>query len=194
MSFLNLGKKEETSFHELHQTFASHEEAAKNSLFQKHPHVGGILAKHNIDLKNVRKHKGKIAVAAALGALLAFPHLLGNPTHHEQKRDQIELGAQQTISQPVNNSLPNHFSQASNTPSGNPNGSSPTQVSSNPLDGNSSQSQGHQYGRSYMAPPKEHGFHDLGLHKGAENGQGNAQAPGPHPEELNVHHQDKGDV
>ena len=58
-------------------------------------------------------------------------------------------------------------------------------------DEDQSKSQGHIYGRSYMAPPKEHGFHDLGLHKGEDKGKAEAKGyQGDHPEDLGVRHRE----
>ena len=134
--------------------------------------------------------------ATILGAFLAFPHLLGHGVMPQNNiSPQAEsLTHERTVEAPTNmlrnNSDTNLGITQGTTSITTPEPNAPKPDSPTP-NVEKKKSQGHQYGRSYLAPPKDHGLHDLGLHRGEDKGKGNAQAPGPHPEELEVRH--KGD-
>ena len=203
MSFLNnLFGQSESKFAHFENKLSQHEQVASNKLHTIHPNVREIQAKNNIDLRNVRKHGTKIAaVGAILGMFLAIPHLFGHPTNTNQPTPPPE-GGQITKEVPKPDNNPPQMEvpqiapavQATNQPSAQPpevGVGAPNQPPATvppaqpPGQEDPSKSQGHQYGRSDMAPPKEHGFHDLGMHKGEQK---NPQVPtvGPHPTELDI--------
>jgi hypothetical protein len=193
----NLFGKTENNFDHFENRLSQHEQVSTNKLHTTHPNVKGIFDKYKIDLKQVRKHGPKIAAGAAvLGAFLAIPHLFGHPVDTNKTPQPTERGqvtkpvpqpALQPSAEPTNTSAQTSGGGQSTTPPGSGVGT-PTQTP--PGETDQSKSQGHIYGRSYMAPPKEHGYHDLGLHKGAAK---NPQVPdvGPHPSELEVNKQGK---
>lgn len=190
MSFWqNLFGKSEDKFQTLEDRLSFHERGSEQNLHATHPHVKGIFDKYKIDLKSIRKHTPKIAAAAAvLGAFLAIPYLIGHPTQttpgaQPSQASQAaepsappESGTSSVVSPPPNQSSTDN----SVTPSVPGPSTSPQSV--NPDD---SKSRGHIFGRSHLAPPKEHGLHDLGLHRGESK---NPKVPevGPHPSELDV--------
>ena len=218
MSFLNkLFGQSESKFAHFENKLSQHEQVAANKLHTTHPNVREIQARNNIDLRNVRKHGTKIAAAGAiLGMFLAIPHLFGYPANTNQstpppQSSQIaksvpkpEIKPPQTESPPISSNI-----QPNTTPNPSPPGSgigigTPTQppivqpptqppIVQPPTQTDPSKSQGHQYGRSHLAPPKEQGLHDLGLHKGEIK---NPQVPsiGPHPTELDVNKKQGGNV
>lgn len=213
MSFLNkLFGQTESKFAHFENKLSQHEQIAANKLHTTHPNVRIIQAKHGIDLRNVRKHGTKIAAAGAiLGMFLAIPHLFGQPTNINQptpppQGDQIAKSVPKPeITPPQGNppppttdiqptTTPNPTSQQPEigigTPTQPPIVPSPLQ---SPAQTDASKSQGHQYGRSSLAPPKEHGFHDLGLHTGEEK---NDQVPsvGTHPTETDINKNQGGNV
>src|SRR3989344_629327 len=201
-------------FQPLKRVLSPHEEASMASLHQNPPHVRGIFERHNVNLRQVRQKSAKVAAAAAvLGAFLAIPFLIGHPKHEQAPKpsqdtssqpshsplqvERVEGKSQQTgqglgVGSGSVSGLGQSGSGQNQTPG--PNQGGLTNPPTNPPGGqpaDGSKSQGHQYGRSYLAPPKEHGYHDLGLHKGED--KGNAQAPGyqgNHPEDLGVRHQE----
>ena len=191
MSFFNF--RNQNKFQDIARILSHNERSSNQALHEKHPHTRDIFARHNIDLQQIRRKGVKAATAATvLGAFLAFPHLLGNPpleTKHEPNLKTLSIEKQ--IEKPDGGL--SHKNQQ--TPTSNTNihnnlaGHSPSQV--NGRDSDDKKSQGHIHGRSYMAPPKEHGFHDLGLHRGEDNDHGKAKSPGPHPEDLGINHQEK---
>lgn len=200
MSFWdNLFSKPESTYEGLTNRLSTHEQNSTAKLHTTHPHVKGIFAKYNIDLKQVRKHGSKIAAAAAvLGVFLAIPQLFGHPTNTSQVPQPTKAGEISKLVPPATQALEAATSQPAasqgptspNQPSTPPTGSSGVPLTQTPpvqppKQDDQSKSQGHTYGRSYMAPPKEHGYHDLGLHKGATK---NPQVPdvGSHPSELDV--------
>jgi len=175
----NLFGKSSDKFQTLEESLSVHERNSEQRLRATHPHVVGIFDKHKISLRNIRKHTPKIAAAAAvLGAFLAIPYLIGHPTQTTPREQSVQTG------------------QAAKPVPGQESGSPPPLVGGPEAAGvqeNQPKSHGHIYGRSYLAPPKEHGLHDLGLHKGAHIGKGRAQAPGPHPQDVEVRHPEKGE-
>ncbi len=195
----------------LKNVISTHEQISSENLHQKHPHLQGILDKHNIDLKNVRKNSVKVGAAAAvLGAFLAVPFLLGYPKHHEQPPAQTKTTAD---SKQLGHSVLGPYEEpqleggSSGAVEGSSKGKGPFSkeggvgVGSPPAGGEGEdgtkaepKSQGHKYGRSYLAPPKRHGLHDLGLHKGEDEGEGKGKGhEEPHLDELEVRHPDKGE-
>jgi hypothetical protein len=195
---------------DLRNVISTHEQASSGNLHQKHPHLQGILDKHKIDLKNVRRNSVKVGAATAvLGAFLAVPFLLGFPKHHEQPPAQTKTTGDHT--QPGHSVLgpygePQTGGGGSGTTEGLPKGRGSVSKdggggvgapSSGGGEGGTqaeSKSQGHKYGRSYLAPPKRHGLHNLGLHRGEDEGKGKGKGhEGPYPEELEVRHSDKGE-
>ncbi len=213
MSLLNkLFGQSESKFAHFENKLSQHEQIAANKLHTTHPNVREIQAKHNIDLRNVRKHGTKIAAAGAvLGMFLAIPHLFGLPTNTHQPTPPPQ-GGQIAKSIPKPQPAPPQIgplpstpttkpTEAPNTPSPQPgsNVGTPAQPptvqppAQPPGQEDPAKSQGHQYGRSYLAPPKEHGYHDLGLHRGEVK---NPQVPnvGPHPTELDVNKNQEGNV
>lgn len=204
MSLLNkLFGQSESKFAHFENKLAQHEQIAANKLHTTHPNVREIQAKHNINLRNVRKHGTKIAAAGAvLGMFLAIPHLFGLPTNTHQptpppQGDQIAKSIPKPQPAPPQiGPLPStpttKPTETPNTPSPQP-GSSIGTPAQPPGQEDPAKSQGHQYGRSYLAPPKEHGYHDLGLHRGEVK---NPQVPnvGPHPTELDVNKNQEGNV
>lgn len=193
----------------LKNVLSSHEQNSSANLHQNHPHLRGLLDKHNIDLKQIRRRGVKVAAAAAiLGAFLSIPFLIGHPRHQDQPTPKPEAAKSaplpdRSVLVPEEGLQPHgvgpSVAQGSSKAKGSP--ESRSDVGVPPGDGKDkeeenpeSKSQGHKYGRSYLAPPKAHGFHDLGLHKGEGSGKGTGRGhEGPHPEELDVRHQDKGD-
>lgn len=178
--------------------------ASKEKLHKSHPHIKKILEKHNIDPEKIRQAAPKVLVASALlGAFLAYPHLFGKPYTSEEGK--IETAAHVTVAKkPVakESTAKSQEANGAKKDEGQANGSSAGQVSSGTENTgkenneseegqdeeiNEEKSQGHIYGRSAMAPPKDHGLHDLGLHKGEENNPDNPEK-GEHPEELDVVH------
>lgn len=213
MLFLNkLFGQNESKFAHFENKLSQHEQIAANKLHTTHPNVREIQAKHNIDLRNVRKHGTKIAAAGAvLGMFLAIPHLFGHPANTNlstppPQGGQIaksvpkpEIKSPQAESPPLTpntrqtttpNPSPPQPRVGIETPTQPPIVQPPIQP---PTHTDPSKSQGHQYGRSHLAPPKEHGLHDLGLHKGEIK---NPQVPsiGPHPTELDVNKKQGGNV
>lgn len=200
MSLFGLFPKKENSYETLNQVLTSHENEAKQNLHDKHPHVKPLLEKHSVDLAKIRHHGAKVATTATiLGALLAFPHLIHAPTQHPTNPNQ---GTFQTKVLSDSNTKPiNNVSPSSNTHNQAPNQVASTadttiQNSLTPPakhndndedDSNEHGHQGHQRGRSELAPPKEHGLHDLGYHEGEERNPDKVSAPGPHPEETTEH-------
>ena len=191
----------------LRNIFSTHEQNSYTQLHQNHPHLRGILDRHNIDLKKIRKNSVKVGAAAAvLGAFLAIPFLLGHPNQDQQSPQ----GAVTSHSSPPPEGsnlnpdggvLPSNKGQGGGGPISNGPGTqggqdlgSPPGTGGGGYEGTMSKSQGHKYGRSYLAPPKEHGLHDLGLHKGEDKGKGIGKGhEGPHPEELEIKHHEKGE-
>lgn len=187
----------------LKNTLASHEQSSTENLHQNHPHLRGIFDKHNIDLKQIRRKGTKVAAAAAvLGAFLAIPFLLGHPKHQEQptpeaKTTRAEHTRDKSVLVPGEGPQP--FGTGPGATGVSPEARGPEtkpDVGGPPGGGGDeeekSKSKGHLYGRSYLAPPKEHGLHDLGLHKGEGKGKGKVHK-GPHPEELEVRHPPEGE-
>lgn len=195
----------------LKNVISNHEQLSFNNLHQKHPHLQGILDKHNINLKSVRRNSVKVGAAATvLGAFLAIPFLLGFPKHHERPSAQTKTtGNQRQLQHSVLSPYgePQSGGGGSSPAEGLRRGTGPFSKESDvyvgpPLTNGEEQgetkveskSQGHKYGRSYLAPPKEHGLHNLGFHKGEVKGEGKGKGhAGPHPEELEVRHPDKGE-
>ncbi len=216
MSLLNkFFGQSESKFAHFENKLSQHEQIAANKLHTTHPNVRNIQAKHDIDLRNVRKHGTKIAaVGAILGMFLAIPHLFGHPATTNQPSpppdsDPITKEIPKPDTNPPQAEVPPVTTpiQAPSLPNTQPPESgvgTPDQphivtppiqppVIQPPRQEDPSKSQGHQYGRSHLAPPKEHGFHDLGLHKGEVK---NPQVPnvGPHPTELDVNKNQGGNV
>lgn len=213
MSLLNkLFGQSESKFAHFENKLSQHEQIAANKLHTTHPNVREIQAKHNIDLRNVRKHGTKIAAAGAvLGMFLAIPHLFGLPTNTHQPTPPPQGGQiaksipKPQPAQPQIGPLPSTHTTKPTTEAPNPspqpgsNVATPAQPptvqppAQPPGQEDPAKSQGHQYGRSYLAPPKEHGYHDLGLHRGEVK---NPQVPnvGPHPTELDVNKNQEGNV
>ena len=188
MSFFNF--RSQNKFQDIARILSHNEQVSKHSLHEKHPHTRDIFDRHNIDLQQIRKKGVKAATAATvLGAFLAFPHLLGNPvTETNNEPDLRTLNIEKQLEQP-NRGLP-HKDQRTITTNPSLHNSLANNPTSHPtdIDNDEKKSQGHIHGRSYMAPPKEHGYHDLGLHRGEDNGNGKAESPGPHPEDLGINH------
>ena len=192
----------------LRNIFSTHEQNSYTKLHQNHPHLRELLDRHNIDLKNIRKNSVKIGAAAAvLGAFLAIPFLLGHPNQDQQPPQGVENShtsppQDASVLNPEGRSQPSGIrispsaqidSQGAQGSSGQKDGSGsfPGGVGDGSLE---SKSQGHKYGRSYLAPPKEHGLHDLGLHKGEDKGKGAGKGhEGAHPEDLEINHPEKGE-
>lgn len=188
-------EKQISKFEELKEQLSFHEQESNQNLHQNHPHLRGLFGKHNIDLKQIRKKSVKVAAAAAvLGAFLAIPFLIGHPKNIENP-PPTGANTTHTTTQPGRTSGKPLDSQKS---PGSPKVTHPTPpqpVIGAPLpeeNKNGSKGRGHQYGRSFLAPPKEHGLHDLGLHKGEDKSKGKGHE-GPHPEELEVRHPEKGE-
>jgi len=178
----------ENKYELLKDRLSFHEATSQANLHESHPHLQGLFDKHQIDLKKIRKHGVRVAAAAAvLGAFLAIPYLIGHPIVTPPKQPSVTGGA---AGQLVPNQPPTfHGSAQENVGQQAPGtgGVSPPSTPEQPP-GDQPKTPGHQghtHGRSYLAPPKEHGFHDLGLHKGAAK---NPQVPkvGPHPSDLDV--------
>lgn len=188
MSFFNF--RNQNKFQDIAKILSHNEQTSKMSLHEKHPHTRDIFARHNIDLKELRRKGVKAATAATvLGAFLAFPHLLGNaPTETKHEPNLKTLSIEKQIEKP--DGALSHKNQQTSTSNTNMHhnlaANSPSQV--NDRAGDDKKSQGHIHGRSYLAPPKEHGFHDLGLHRGEDQDNGKAESPGPHPEDLGINH------
>jgi len=198
----NLFGQGESKFAHFENKLSQHEQIAANKLHTTHPNVREIQAKHGIDLRNVRKHGVKIAaVGAILGMFLAIPHLFGHPANTNQPTHPPQGGqVAKTVQEPQPTPPQVQVPPKPETPQTNLSRTQPPGSDSNvgtpnqpPTQADASKSQGHQFGRSSMAPPKEHGFHDLGLHKGETK---NPQVPniGPHPTELDVNKNQGGNV
>ena len=126
---------------------------------------------------------------------MAIPHLIGHPSVTTPKPG---AGGAREVTRPVSDQsgriTPTAASVKVGTTVEQPSAgvgapSQPVSTPSGPVDQPDQSKKGHQghiHGRSYLAPPKEHGLHDLGLHKGQLK---NPQVPeiGPHPTELDVH-------
>ena len=199
MSFWpNLFGKPNDKFQTLENRLSVHERDSEQKLQATHPHVAGIFDKHGISLRDIRKHTPKIAAAAAvLGAFLAIPYLIGHPTQITPREQPAQTGqvakpapGQESGSPAPLVGGPEAAGVQVNQPNDVPVSQTPTPPSAQD---DQSKSHGHIYGRSYLAPPKEHGLHDLGLHKGEDIGKGRAQAPGPHPQDIEVRHPVKGE-
>lgn len=193
MSFFGLFPEKENHYENLSRILAGHETAAKQNLSAKHPHVGPILQKHGIDLSKIRHHGAKVATSATiLGALLAFPRLVHAPTQHptfpnpdsHQTNVLDQTDKQRRVTPPIQ---PSHqaASLASNVIQNSI--TTPTKPNDNDEDGSGEDGREHQHGRRELAPPKEHGLHDLGYHEGAERNPDKVSAPGAHPEETIEH-------
>jgi len=172
-------------FQELESRLLFHEKSSEENLHSTHPHVRGIFTKHDINLRQIRKQGVRVATAAAvLGAFLAIPWLLGHPHHTKIEPDST---GEREITRHISDQEAASSAQILEKTSGQIGTSWATQAPSQPGDqDDQSKSKGHTYGRSYLAPPKEHGLHDLGLHKGEEK---NPQVPevGTHPSDLDIH-------
>ena len=189
----NLFGKSSDKFQTLEDSLSVHERNSEQRLQATHPHVAGIFDKHKISLRNIRKHSPKIAAAAAvLGAFLAIPHLIGQPTQTTPSAPSSQASQDAEPLTPPGNDTPLAVSPPpSQATTGQPAASNNLGTPSTPptppqgVKSKDSKSKGHIFGRSYLAPPKEHGFHDLGLHKGEAK---NPKVPeiGPHPSELDV--------
>ncbi|MEX0616186.1 MAG: hypothetical protein WD231_00060 [Candidatus Woykebacteria bacterium] len=193
-----------TKFESLRNILSNHEQTSTQNLHETHPNVKNILERHNIDLAAIRRRGVRVATAAAvLGAFLSIPFLIGHPkyeqlpnqaqeqSHTAKIPDRQDLGVASSSQIPgrqaahASTSTTHHKQQNENVdPS--------PHLSGSGSDNEVSKFHGHMYGRSYMAPPKEHGYHDLGLHRGEDRSQGKAESPGPHPEELGVNHSEGG--
>ena len=190
--------KPNDKFQTLEGRLTFHEQNSEQNLHTSHPHLKGIFDKQNINLRNIRKHTPKIAAAAAvLGAFLAIPYLIGHPTQTTPREQPAQTGqvAKPALGQESESPAPlvggpEAAGVQVNQPNNVPVSQTPTPPSAQD---DQSKSHGHIYGRSYLAPPKEHGLHDLGLHKGEDIGKGRAQAPGPHPQDIEVRHPVKGE-
>ena len=192
----NLFGKAEDKYETLRERLTVHEQNSQEQLHATHPHLSDLFAKHQIDLRQIRKQGVRIATAAAvLGAFLAIPHLIGHPSV-TTPRPQPNGGKE--VTRPVADQSGRITPTAISTQAGTPVEQSsvgtgtPSQPEAPPSDStdqpdqpSSKGHQGHIHGRSYLAPPKEHGLHDLGLHRGQLK---NPQVPeiGPHPSELTV--------
>jgi len=190
MSFWqNLFGKSSNKFQVLEDRLSFHEQSSEQKLHATHPHIKGIFNKYKINLKSIRKHTPKIAAAAAvLGAFLAIPYLVGHPTQTTPNAQTSQAGQAAEPSTPPESSTSSVVSPAPNQPSTENSGTPSVPSTSTPpqsADTEDSKSKGHIFGRSHLAPPKEHGFHDLGLHKGESK---NPKVPeiGPHPSDLDI--------
>lgn len=201
MSFFTFRNK--NKFDDIASILTSQEASSKAALHQKHPHTKEIFENHNIDLRTVR-HKGAktAATAAVLGAFLALPHLVGAPTQQQLKPDfptqtlaaekHTEAVAAPKINHPTHNLVTSHVSPTNTESQSNQDYFKPThKPSGDENEDTAHHSQGHIHGRSFLAPPREHELHDLGLHKGEDNDQGKAQSPGAHPSDLGANHEEK---
>ena len=194
----NLFGKSNDKFQTLEDKLTFHEQNSEQNLHTTHPNLKGIFDKQNINLRNIRRHTPKIAAAAAvLGAFLAIPYLIGHPTQTTPREQTAQTGqpakpvpGRESGSPPTLGGGTEAAGVQVNQPNDAPVSQTPTPP---PAQDDQSKSHGHTYGRSYLAPPKEHGLHDLGLHKGAHIGKGRAQAPGPHPQDVEVRHPEKGE-
>ncbi len=181
----------------LEEQLSAHERSSAEKLHNSHPHLRGLFDKHQIDLRQIRKNGVKVAAAAAvLGAFLAIPFLLGHPSStvpkpasghnltndsstHVGNAPPIPTGEEEkslvaTTTNAVTNAAPSETPEKE--PSNQPPEESPTH----------SKSRRHIFGRSYLAPPKGYGFHDLGLHKGSLKHH-QTHRVGSHPAELDIH-------
>ena len=195
LSFFNkAGKKVD----DLREALSDLHTASRKKLHESHPHIKKILEKHNIDPEKVRQAAPRVLVASALlGAFLAYPHLFGKPyTVEEGKVDtaaHVTVAKKPAAKEPSAKNLNADVeAKGEGGQSGSNSGSSPFVTENNGSiaeekkpEVSEEKSQGHIYGRSAMAPPKEHGLHDLGLHKGEDNNPDNPEK-GEHPEELNL--------
>jgi|SRR3989344_68289 len=184
----NLFGKSSDKFQALEDRLTFHEQKSEQNLHTTHPHLKGIFDKHEISLRNIRKHTPKIAAATAvLGAFLAIPYLIGHPIQTTPSPQPPRAGQTADPSpSPGSNSSPEEYGQPDVSANQKPPPSVGTNSTPTPPDQtDESKSRGHIFGRSYLAPPKEHGFHDLGLHKGEAK---NPKVPevGLHPSDLEV--------
>jgi len=77
----NFFSQGENKYETLKTKLTFHEQNSEENLHNSHPHLKDLFAKHQIDLKKIRKHGVRVAAAAAvLGAFLAIPHLIGHPS------------------------------------------------------------------------------------------------------------------
>jgi len=190
----------------LRNIFSTTEQNSYTQLHQNHPHLRELLDRHNIDLKNIRKNSVKVGAAAAvLGAFLAIPFLLGHPNQDQQSTQGVETSHSSPPPEgsnlnPDGGVFPANEGQGGGGSTSNSSGvqggkdSGFQPITGGDGEGEISKSQGHKYGRSYLAPPKEHALHDLGLHKGENKGIGIGKGhEGPHPENLEINHPEKGE-
>lgn len=200
MSLFGLFPKKENHYETVSQILSSHEDSAKQNLNAKHPHIAPLLQKHGVDLSKIRRHGAKVATTATiLGALLAFPHLIHAPTQHLLPVNQGTFQTKvlsDTSNSPVNNSTgqDGHHFQTSSQPASVTNAPPQNAIATTdkPEDNDNHETSNHdrddhEHGRSEMAPPKEHGLHDLGYHEGAERNPDKVSSPGAHPEEAIEH-------
>lgn len=197
----NLLGKSEDKYDALRERLSSHEQSSEENLHSSHPHLKELFTKHDINLRQIRRHTPKIiAAAAVLGAFLAIPHLIGHPSITTPGAKPVDKGG---VTQPVpGGALPavpatSQEGPAVGQPGPGGSGAPPTQPpsppSGEPKEPGKEGSRGHMFGRSYLTPPKAHGLHNIGLHKGEDKGKGEGKGhEGAHPEELEVRHPERG--
>lgn len=152
----------------LREAFENHHHSVREDLNRNHPHAEGVLARYGVDLKKLRKRAATVVAAAAVaGLLLARPHGLGDPTQDQKQQvaHTQTASASETTKESSGKKEIKLVSQNQNSDS--------TTSDKDDSHGKKKGHRGHTRGRSYLAPPKEHGLHDLGLHKGDKNA--------PHP-------------
>jgi len=160
----------------LREAFASHHHKVEEDLHANHPHAVPTLEQHGVDLKTVRRRAASVVAAAAIaGLLLARPHHVGAPQlDRQQAQEHTQLAANSSEKGSAANKLSHSKAVSLKKPASSGSSSTTSETNEKPSKKNVGKGhKGHIRGRSYLAPPKEHGLHDLGLHKGDKNA--------PHP-------------
>ncbi len=156
----------------LREAFEGHHHQVEEELQNRHPHAVPSLALHGVDLKTVRKRAASVVAATAIaGLLLVRPHAVGAPIS-DLKQEQEHTQTVSSQEKPSSVQTTSARKSLSAKVVKNIKSDSDFSTDSNKPERNKGH-RGHTRGRSYLAPPKEHGLHDLGLHKGDKNA--------PHP-------------
>ena len=157
----------------LREAFANHHHTAREELDRHHPHALGTLELHGVDLKTIRKRAATVVAAAAIaGLLLARPHAVGAPVTDKQQEEHTQIAGLSQTGKPVENVTSSKPSSVTNLQTPVPEPPVVSEDQKPKIDKRQDETHGHKghtRGRSDLAPPKEHGLHDLGLHKGDEN-------------------------
>jgi hypothetical protein len=152
----------------LREAFENHHHTATEDLNKNHPHATGILARYGVDLKKVRKRAATVVAAAAVaGLLLVRPHGVGAPVQDQQQTSHSQVASTMDDTEDRGGAKTHSATNKSASSSIDQNSDSGKDNDSKKDKGKGHR--GHTRGRSNLAPPKRHGLHDLGLHKGDKN-------------------------